>query len=308
MAICFLTVGTLLAGWASPARAEHTNAPAMAELARECEKIAQLWLEDALNTPEGRRQRVQFERILKAAVYTEQSLPDLQRQLLASRQDPVNLYVANKLIEPLGMAKTNVIRQALPIVRGVHDRLGRYLPPPHHPPASTEQQPASTAPADDKRDPKRERERLVALHNEQVYRLEVLLSQLMILADDPEEDQKVILMLVQAEKKKSWLYVDMADFLGAVAARMSPPRAKFYYDAMIRLGDSLRWSQKVYVNPGHVPPAGGEPQGTTDCAGIRLLKLANQFAVTARQPAQKVPTSQDVAAHNEKKKEAEKMK
>lgn len=313
VAIGCLTV-ILAAGATARAEEEGIRAAALEELVKRIEEVAEIWRQDRPDADTEPQAVIDLERRIKAVTYDEKSIEAFSKQLKTSRKDPVNLYVANKLIAPLLLAKTEVVRKALPTVRLFQARFRRYSPLPKHSARflrslqypkggqrkSQEHMLRIIARVDKAREAKLARERVILLHNRQVFRLETMTVKVMVLADDPEEDRKIIAMLTAAEKQGSWAYAEIVAILRAQAGKVSPQRAEFFYDALSLLGEKLHWERKSYTHPCDAALKANENSTFVKKAGypgVRLLGTANQFAPAARQPALKTPTKKQVDAY-----------
>ncbi len=265
---------------------------------------------------------------LKALTYDEKSPLAIAAALRAPRKPPIGLYVANKLFHPLLLAKTEVIRKALPVLKQAHSRYGRYQPLPKYselalrqyeypafdPRVDAEGLLKRISIVDERRRERQEKEDQVRLYNEQVCDLEKTLFRLMVLADQPNEDRSLVLLMADLERKGQWNYADALAAITAQAAKMPQQRAASYYNPLLRLGSPLRYVKRKYRDYTSMKAEHGKNSTFTeqdDYPGVRLLSAVNALANQAKLPAVKAPTTKDVEEKikaDKKKQEAAKKK
>ena len=289
------------------ARAAGVSKEQLLALAKELEAQGGKWLK-------GEPVSQELAKKLKEVQYDKESLTALRSILGARRGGPVSLYVANHLLKPLLRGDKEIVARALPTVKKLHARLGRYQQFPKYAevalarykmPPFNEREPAEVtmrkiALVDRARREKIGRERAIALHNEQVYELELSFLRLMLLADDTEEDKRVIAKLTAEENRGSYLYVGIIDTIVESAGTMSTARAKYFYDELKKLGERLRWERKEYIHLGRplLNPAGNSDFARkTDYPGRLLLKAVNKLAAKAQMPEVHVPSNQEINRH-----------
>jgi len=301
---------TLAAAWlvgpAVPAGGQSISQQELTEQAQRLEKLGKLWLKAGVldETQEEYRDEI---RAIKAITIDEQSLTGLQAVVNTPRQDPIDLFVADRLLRPLAWSKTEVIRKALPMVKAFLKRVGKFQDLPfyseealekyRYPEGATETQKAFI---DEQRKAKIEKETPIKLHNEQVADLQKLLFELMVIANDSHEDTELFGLLKSAESKGWWAYSQIADTFRSESKRMSIERAKALYEQFERLWNELRedmehkkLTQKEYVDQANIvlrPADNSTFTYVKDNPCPRLLRTINHLAPMARMPALKDPS------------------
>ena len=303
--LCAITVCLL---WSAPAPAagEPARLEELADIATQAREVAQRWLngpdegEDPADWILRRPLDMEFESRMKRLWYNAGSVAALARVLQSPRDEPADLYLVNRMLRPLLDAKTDVIRQAMPQVRAMHSKFGRYARLPDNP------QPGADAPAEKAKPTQQEQQaRLQRLkdvaalqfRNEQVSRLKQLTFRLMVYADQAELDRELIGMIRTTESNGKWEYTAMLDAVRAEARRMKQQRATAFYRQLKTLWREMLQREKdqrvrTYEDPSSVKLAAeGTTSGGThrDNAGNRILKVLNQLAVPAKLPALQNP-------------------
>jgi len=294
-AVCALAGACGLPGRAQ-AGVQATGQAALEALAAQIEVEARAWLAGGDESGEAAWK-------LKAVTYDTESVAVLASLLSKPREDTVDLYVSNHLLRPLLLAKTEVIRKALPVVKDLHGRLAKYRKLPKY---SDEQLKAYAEPrkvpgmgpralaaivaeVQRRRDEKLAKDRRVKLHNEQVTLLKRNYYRLVMIAADPQADADLLAMLEKAEEDGLWLYAEIVDAIRAETGKMRLSRAERFYAAMKDLWVALRDEKpRTYIDPGTVTlraTANSTVAEHRDAPGKRLLKVINLLATAARKPA-----------------------
>ena len=308
MRACICIAFGCLVTWAgpgaAPAAAQGVSQEELTTIAKQVEVVAKAWLSGKLDDDQESYRMMM--RGLKGVTYDEGSIDALSAVINAPRADPIDLYVANKLLGPLLLAKSDVILKAVPAVKKFDQRVGKYMPLPvyseenlkpfAYPEGASREQKAAV---DQRRKEKLDKEKPIQLHNEQVGLLKKTACELMVLAADANEDQELFQTLKKMEAQGLWAYSDIAEIFRSEARRMPEDRAKALYDPCETLWNHLReemeqkkLAQKTYADPGTVVLKPAENSTFTqheDAPTARLLKLINQLAPMARMPALKDP-------------------
>ncbi len=295
-----------LAGTALAADGARTDE--MKDLAQQARSLAQQWLDGpGAKAPleDWIKQRPvdsKLELLMKDLWYDSESAGILTGLLQQRRAEPADLYAANCLLRPLLNAKTDVVRAALPAVQALHQRLGKYVAMPQYTPAQLEK--FKENPEDKTQDAaklrqvrieKLKKELVPKFQNEQAAALTRNLARLMVYADQAQTDQQLIDMITDAERDQRWDYTVMLEAVRSEAAAMKKERADRFYQAFYALWQDMllrKDRSRTYAEPAAAKLSpDGEVEEVThqDNAGERLLKVLNQLAVTARQPALQNP-------------------
>jgi len=304
----YILVGVAFLCGVVPAYNEVADSMTVAELdvlAKQIEQEAQVWIA-------GKKIGDEVSKRLKTVTYDEVSLQLLKRQISKRRKDPVNLYVANRLFEPLLRADKATVALALPVVKQAHSRMGRFqafpkrgkrglrsltLPPNWQPKAGAMLK--TLGRIDRARDRKVAPELAIARHNKQVGILEGTLIRLMAMADIPKEDESLRGMLKVSESRGLSTYAQIIAAVRAESAKMSQERAKAFYETFVSMGNRLRLKRQEYVNRAgaRILRDANSSYGTyRGYPGRELLTVANVLATRAKMPAVNVPTQKQVDA------------
>lgn len=289
-------------------RAEEFTQAQMNNLVKQLEDAAAAW-------QDGKTYEGDPDLTLSVLIYDEKSVSFMTAALKAERMDPLNLYVANRLFKPLLKAKSDVILKALPNVSTFVKDFGTYKEFPQYSPevlkayrtTAAAGQPPLTAKqvelAQQLQAKKLEKERPIALHNEQVAALQVTFTRVLVAAHTDKTDDQVIAMLQDALEKRQWLYVDIVAAVSEQAEKMNDKRAQKYYDVFAKLATDLRLKKDSYAQPDQAKvqaDANTTIPTKVDYPGIRLTKALNVLATSAKDPAKapayKVPTEKEVDA------------
>jgi hypothetical protein len=293
------------------AAAEGIRKAELDALAKELEASATDWM--AGKNPDGA-----LENKIKAVTYDDGSISALVSVLSVSRKDPVDLYVATRLLGPLTMAKPDVVRKAMPSISPICRKLIRYLDFPKLtkqevdalklPDASLSVEKTVQAKAElqKRQEAKLAREQPIKLHNEQAYRLEKLFYRLLVLAADSAADQELIDALFRAEQQGLHTFADIAEMVRAEVANLGEKRAKFYYEGLKRFCSDPRilYKKHRYKDLGKVNLNLQDTSGfdsKEESTGEFLVKVINQIATSAKMPALKVPTKEEIDKAAQKK-------
>ena len=258
---------------------------------------------------------------LKTISFDPGWVPALRKVLDSTQTDAAGLYVVNRLLRQLAFARRDTIRAALPSVKALHSRAKRSYQPLLD---LTERQiKALKQPSDrspnarkalaERRAKKVEKEQAVAKHNLMVYVLERRAFQLMLLAQESDEDKALALALIRAEKERSAIFLTLLDGFASEARKMlgekGRQRAEKIYGELRPFGLELRMEKKRgYANRGKVQVRDDDAstfERTDVYPGITILKALNRIATAARMPALKVPKEKEIIKyHADKAKKA----
>ncbi|MFB3891220.1 MAG: hypothetical protein ACE15C_04260 [Phycisphaerae bacterium] len=284
--------------FARAAAAEEFTKDDMDAVCKQLDDAAEAWIK-------GQDVPIGIDARLKAIECNDKTVPLFTAALGMARKDPANLYAANKLVLPFLMAKSEPIAKIVPAVTKIYGAAGGYQQFPTYTPDQLKDYqmpsppPASQAAANirKRQDAKMAAERHIALHNQQLYRLELSLGRLMLYANTKECDQQLIDLIHDTEEKGVYTWVDLVSSVREEAEKMGKDRAKVFYDALVKMGSELRLKKKTYLKPAEftLSPNGNSTLATSvEYCGIRLFEAANVIATTAKTPAFIVPTKQEV--------------
>ena len=285
--------------------AQATSAEGLKDLAAHLRLDAESWVRGELRDHDFRATAVK----LKAATYDVQSVAALTPLLrgITAGSEPQALYVANRLLRPLLMAKRDPIRKALATVKQIHRTAGGYRPMPAYlrkvakmaaptRTMSSDAVVAAIAASQKDGDEKRRQRRAVKLWNEEVHMLKLTLYELIIFAEDSREDRELLAMLPQVEQAGLYAFIDICSTVKKHVRTLDRTRAQAYHKGFGALGASLRAKKGRYVRHFEYRVEKGQltPVSKDEYAGILLLTTANLLAPVAGKPAVVVPTTKQV--------------
>ncbi|MBL7133734.1 MAG: hypothetical protein ISS78_06520 [Phycisphaerae bacterium] len=305
VAICLLSLNLSLEP--APAEVAAARTEELINIADHAAQVAQEYLAgpDKRETLENWVARRPLDPILESRMkqiwYDHDSVAALIKAIKTPRKQPqVNLYTVNRLLKPFLMAKTEVIRKALPAITAVHKPSIKYSKLPSYTEselkrfqANEKASPKERQKLHERRLEKMKKEILLAFHNEQLARLNKTLYMLMVYADQDETDHELIDMTVAAEKKRQWDYTVILEVIRSEARKMPKERAERLYKEFKPIWLRLRQQgTKTYEDPTAaklVITGNSTNPNRTDSAGKRLLKVINQIAPKAKMPALQEP-------------------
>lgn len=233
--------------------------------------------------------------------YDKNSIDALIKAVKISRKPAeVNLYTTNRLLRPLLMAKTEVIRKALPRITAAHKPSTKYSDLPSYTESQLKafQDIEKASPKDKEKLAKRRLEKMkkevaLAFHNEQLAVLNKTLYRLMVYADQEDTDRELIDTMVDVEKKRQWDYTVLLEAIRSEARKMNQGRAERIYIKLKPIWLQLRQQgDKTYEDPTAaklVITGNSTDTVRKDSAGKRLLKVINQISPRAKMPALQEP-------------------
>ncbi|HOD84515.1 MAG: hypothetical protein BWX88_02348 [Planctomycetes bacterium ADurb.Bin126] len=284
----------------------------LADQAKRLERLGEQWVQSGQldESQEAYRDEI---RALKSITIDQAALAPLKAVLNAQRKDPIDLFVANRLLRPLQWSKVEVIREGLPMVKAFIKGKGAFQDLPVYSEEKLEyfRPPDGADEATRKRFEQRQKEKLdketpIKLHNEQVSQLQTLLFNLMVLANDQNEDTELFKLMGNAETRGWWTYAEIAEVFRGETHRMVPERAKALYLLFERRWNELREQMeqqklkvKEYVDYGEVELRATDNSvfkvhKENPCP--RLLRTINFLAPMARMPALKDPKGKDTGS------------
>lgn len=300
----------------------------VAEIVKAAEAAAKEWFDDDTIPYDLNKE-------LNKVRYGDDACRHLCDAMSAARKDPLNIFVINKLLDPVivakpaqAWAKPELCRKLLPTVKQIESKLKYADMPKHSKEAlakcklqesydkklSADQLAKLLDDTTKARAAKLAAERPLALHNEELGKFKRFTYRLMAAADDPKEDAVLIKLLEDLEKERDIMFKSIVEAIWFEAPRMKADRAKLFYDALVRIGDPIKLGQyeasglptqyRDYANtPVDMDNNSGPRPGDFECPdnvrhaspGALILYTANALAKTANAPAVKVPNYDDVS-------------
>jgi len=279
------------------------------KLAKDLETTANKWLEstkyEAKWTP-GRLDE-QMDNRLAAVVYGEASVPTLKACLKTiPLKKPANIYIINRLLEPLRRAPAGVISEMLPAITELIKKYDfeevpvwtsiqiRNFKGPDKSPTL-----AQLDAARKEQDKKLAKEVDIDRYNKQVALLAKNYFALIILANEPKEDEKFIKLISDMESKGSGLFLVAVGELENITDKARA--ASFLKTDLPALAERIKWEPpKVYVVKDSLQIDRTENSkflGAPAAPGLRLLQTVNILKKVNNEPALAVPTDAEYAQH-----------
>ncbi|MFW6132249.1 MAG: hypothetical protein ACOC8F_00015 [Planctomycetota bacterium] len=308
MRMAWLAAGAVLAmSVTAPGADDGIGQAELDKLVAQVEANAERWAER-----KGEDRSV--DEALEHVTYGADSVAPLRRAMATPRKEPLDLYVANKLLQPLLRAPSEVVAQVIPSVQTLLAK-SRLTPFPNYPesflnqlklPAKpdmpAEQVMARVAEIERRRKQKVEKDRKIAMHNAAAARLIRTGGKLLLYADQPRYDTEFVKLIAQQAKQKSRSFAVLLEALKAEVPKLPLRRARVYYGALKELGMRLRFHRFEYrdFTKPHIRVAAnssygrqrGKPQWRYP--GIELLEVVNLLAPKASQPGLNIPSKADV--------------
>lgn len=253
-----------------------------------------------------------LQRQLKGVWYDADSLPALAEALQPmtdqnhQTDEAVQLYVATRLIQPLLLARQDVLRQALPAVHEQYQRLAQFEDLPHWTDSELRRmaRPRRKPGENDENFGRRRNEarrlrremaaeqRSVQLHNDAVKQLRRQYVRLLLRADQQGADEKIFQMLADAVEAGQFEFVDILAQIRSASADMGRERAATYYDELKEMWTPESMEHLTFVDMGDVTTRqNANPSVAThiESPGERLLQTINTLASSAKLPALAAP-------------------
>lgn len=306
--LAILTVSAVGLGPASRAPAEVITKDTFPDLLKKVQAASQTWGEGEPNDP--------IYVSLYTLSYNEESL-EMLRTTLGGLSGENAAYVAGRLLAPVVMSDTEIARKALPYGSTARNQFTRYLPMPAYskgdlkslelppkldPRASAEAQLKMLGDYAEKRQRKMDAEGKVLRANMQSVDLERIVFQIMVHANLPAEDEKVLDAVFRLEREKKAQYQSVLRAIREEASRMDQAHAARLYAGLDKLLKALQYTEANYVNQADIR------LGTTENStfamphlypGFDIATVMNVLAPIAKQPAVPVLTGSEISVTNQ---------
>ncbi|MBI5722782.1 MAG: hypothetical protein HZA50_02405 [Planctomycetes bacterium] len=297
-----------------------TSEADLKDIAAKCQDIAELlWPAASADSqpasqPSAADRVTDLEKQVKGITYTAENIGLIAPLLKSvSKADNlknrfITLYVGNRIIKPLILARADVVTKAVPELMEFYRGFSKFEDLPVYSadglkafklPDGAGKDDPKAAPILKARRDKLDKDARIKLHNEQVMALNRSIVELMAISGGL--DKELIDMFVKAEKAGDSICMEILDWLRLHVRDLSPERSKTYYDEFARLGQELRNKKAKYVNKSVV--ALKEDDNSTfetkdEYPGFEILTVVDRVCVLARMPALKVPTKQEIDKAN----------
>jgi hypothetical protein len=254
--------------------------------------------------------------IAQGLSYGEGALAPLAAALAAAPASETGVYTAGRLLLPLLSSDVEVVRKAISIALSAYGRLGRYQAPPVFSKADLlAMSPSAAADAkgdaeaslriimdfSDRRQRRVEAEAKVVRNNTQVMILEKVLWQVLLRANRPSEDDRLLDAMTKAEQEKRASYQMPLHALAAQASGMDQARAARLYGLLERTGRPIEMVEANYLTPWEIKFGTRENSALLQShlyPGLDVLAAANALAPVAKQPVIPAMSPAEVSATN----------
>ena len=306
-----LSLGALAQEAAAPAPPPGISEDDLKKLAADLEKSAVKW--DNVTKPNGRFMPLNeidpaMDKRLAAVIYGEACVPTLTICLTSIKaQKPLNLYITNRLLEPLARATPEVNKAMLSTIDDLYNKTYKYerfaqikdTKPYQIPPNAPMAAPQAVK---KRQQAKMDKETEILRYNQQVAILGARYFRTLARSNDPQADKKLIDMIESMERETPQR-PSIAPWLDALAALggatpMTEERANAILKSKLAaLEDTLYMQNKRYASRtrAEIKPDANSP--FTDeivDAGITLTNTMNVFRKAAGQPLRIVPGTSEV--------------
>lgn len=258
----------------------------------------------------------------KPVAYTETSIKFLSDALSGgSRKDPVDVYVAWKLLAALPEADANIIKKSLYAADSAADKLIKYQ---EFPQISADAKKRMTIPTDASIDDtarmkisiqkaladKIAKDKAVKLHNEACAKLESVVNHLRMKAADPRQDEELVTAAIKSESQGFTGWTDILALLDSRAGDLDEKRAKPLYSSLKNWANRVAYKKGKYQDVNGPAKIAGESPKTSNLdnssyevkdlyPGITIITLLNKLKDAAKEKdSLPVPTTQDIDAAN----------
>jgi hypothetical protein len=234
---------------------EPVDRERMQKLAEQVAANARRWVEDRPLDPN-------VDARLDKVVYDAQSVRYLRMVTSRPRPDPIDLYVVNKLLEPLMRADAEVIESARPMINSLQSRYGRYMRAPRYSPGqlrkydygdyrqgAAERLLRKIGQIEEARDEKEQAERVIERHNHLVGRILRKAYELMAVQDDRSMQKRLMQLIVQTEARGDATCVQVMEAIAGAADRMPKAQAERFYGDLTKLLEAWRLKGGEYLMP-----------------------------------------------------------
>lgn len=290
----------------SPA-AQAITAEGLKALQTHLKTDSESWAKGELGDKEVRDTAIKLKRVTYDAKSASALIPLIRS--VTGRSKPQDLYVANRLLRPLLMAKKDAVRKVMSTVKQIH-RGAHYKPMPSYlqkvdkmaaPTGKSTSDAVVAAIAASQRGAgeRQQKIREIKLWNEEVHAFKLIVYELIIFAEDAKEDRELLVMLKAGETAQLYAFIDICETVKKHVRSLDRARAQAYHKGFASLGAQLRAKKGRYMRHFEFRVMGNklQPFWEDDYPGIRLLKTTNLLAPQAGRSAVVVPTPQQIEAY-----------
>jgi len=297
--------------------AKAISAVELKALADHLKTDAAAWAKDELGDREVRATAIR----LKKATYDVTSATALSQYIrsVTSRSTAEDLYVLNRLLRPLLMAKPDAIAKALPTIKTANRGAVRYRPIPEYlrkvdkkitmmTSTSTRRMTpdmviAAIAASQRGRSEKYQKLQELKRWNTEVHMFKMAVYELLIFAEDSRSDTELIMLLQNGEARGLYAFIDICETVKKHVRTLDRKRAQAYHKSFTSLGARLKAKKGTYAKYYEYRTSGDKliPVTQADYAGIRLLTTANLLAPVAGKSAVVVPSTKQVDEYLKKR-------
>ncbi len=315
-----VTAGVIFAIASLSIAADQTQ---LKSLSDELADIAKSWIKDADHADKLKA----VEKKLNAFTYDLEILPELKKYLKRGAPKPQSLFQVNHLLKPLLRSEAEVIRTILPDVKTAYGKMCKYHIPP--PPGKKPRKKPGKKPRKSRRktsadsvmrqlakvqragEKKMARDRPLVKQNAQAHVMTLIYYELLLLANDPAEDQVVVDGMMAYVAKNDLTYMHVMKMVIRYAEEFSATRARFFHKAFVKHGNKYRDSFGKFSRPNTLIL---RPAGTNlvpfenSYPAFQLLNAANAISARAGTAKVAVPSKAKIKIDNDRLVKAEKAR
>ncbi|MCD6365897.1 MAG: hypothetical protein J7M14_08480 [Planctomycetes bacterium] len=249
---------------------------------------------------------------LNSLVYDMTSVGPLTRQLKKAARTAEGLYLVNRLIEPLLVSETNVIKKVLPVVKQVagqwrYHQFPEAIKKGQKPPRAMPGLRGRIAPdamigvlarSQQNVQAKISAEKLLQNQNLVIRDLAMATYQLMVQVGDPAEDAALMRELQRLEQEGMWAFKCVLEVIEDNADALDSKRTMAFVESLASLAERVRLKGKTtYKDPCNVNlnvTVKSMQTNVETYSVMTLLQSMNNLGRKIGKPAVKIPTASEI--------------
>lgn len=224
------------------------------------------------------------------------------------------LFMFAKIMVPLCRSDAEAVQAALPTVSAAVTKMGTYQDFRKYTDAELK-----AASQNDMYDPKKPEESLkrlgeweearrgkldtdgrVAKNNLMLYEIARNYARMLLLANKPGEDEKLVALILKQEADKHTLFIETLNMIATAASNLDQAQSTRLYRSLEKAGRPMTYSRGAYMNPGAYVLSSIANSTMTepmpDFPGVRILTTMNALAPKANLAVVEVPNGPDIDA------------
>ncbi len=280
---------------------------AAVELVKQLETIAEAWVAGDANLPVGH--------LLDGVAFNVESAP-VAKDVFTNKnyKGLTQLFMIAKIMVPLCRSDAETVQAVLPTIAPIVSKMDKYqefrvytaaelksmdLPDKVDPNKAYENL-KRLAEWEESRRGKLDTDLKVAKNNQMLYEIARNYARLLMLANKPGEDDKLVALVVKQEADKHSLFIETLGMIAADASNMEKDRAARMFRALEKVARPMTYARGDYLHPGASSLSSVVNSTLTarvpDFPGVRILTTMNALAPKAGVAAVEVPNGEDIDA------------